>query len=228
MRPSSLLAVVVSAALGIGLGVAGGLMVDRDDAPFTDPLALGIPFQNQACTGKVLFTIGRGGAGQLGAALTQNSDVEASYLATAKSCPTTWVPNGGSTPPYVAYVGPFGDRPAACNAQFSAGHRGGIVTRLRSDATDTVQCLCYVTLAAPTMKGGMSTEGTDGIWIRQLQNLLIDMGRAPDEEISGSYDATTAAKIRDFQRDNHLSATGVVDAATWERLKQQGCKLYKS
>lgn len=228
MRPSSLLAVAVSAALGIGLGIAGGLLIDRGDRAFADPLALGIPFQNQPCSGKVLFTVGRGGAGQLGAALNQNGDLKTSYLATSKSCPTTWVPGTGPTPPYVAYVGPFADRPAACNAQFEAGHRGGIVALLKEHTTETVQCLCYVNLPVPTMQGGMSTEGTDGIWIRQLQNLLIDMGRAPDEEVSGSYDATTAARIRDFQRDNHLSATGVVDQTTWDRLKLQGCKLYKS
>ena len=35
-----------------------------------------------------------------------------------------------------------------------------------------------------------------------------------------------AAAIRDFQRNNHLSATGEVDAATWAKLTQLGCRLY--
>ena len=47
----------------------------------------------------------------------------------------------------------------------------------------------------------MPTDGANGIWIRQLQGLLVDLGRATDEEITGAYDDTTAAKIRDFQRE---------------------------
>jgi peptidoglycan hydrolase-like protein with peptidoglycan-binding domain len=228
VRPSSLLAVVVSAAVGIGLGIAAGLLLDREPAPFADPLALGIPFRNQPCGPGVLFTVGRGGAGQVGAAVTLNHELDLAYLRTDRSCPTVWTPDPGPPPPYVAYAGPYDSRPAACDAQFRAGHRGGVVTMLNPSATETVQCLCYVSLPQPRLHGGMATEGTDGIWLRQLQNMLVDMGRGTDQDLSGAYDATTATKIRDFQRDNDLGATGEVDQPTWDKLKQQGCKLYKS
>ena len=228
MRPSSLLAVAASAVLGVALGIGGGFALDRGPSSFADPLALGVPFHNQPCGAGVLFTVGRGGVGQLGAALTENADLHVQYLATRHSCPTRWTLNDAPPPPYVAYVGPFGSRRAACDAQFTAGHHGGIVTILDAGTTDSVQCLCYVSLPAPTLRNGVDTEGTDGIWLRQLQNLLIDMGRATQADATGSYDVTTATEIRDFQRDRGLPATGVVDDATWAELRGQGCKLYKS
>ena len=52
-----------------------------------------------------------------------------------------------------------------------------------------MQCLCHIGLAMPLLHNGMSTEGTDGIWIRQLQHMLIDMGLATQDSASGSYDA---------------------------------------
>ena len=128
MRPSTLLAVAVSAALGIGLGIVGGLLTDPEPRTFPDPLALGIPFRNQPCDGRVLLTVGRGGAGQLGEAVARNQDLDVSYLATDRSCRTVWKPDPGTTPPYVAYVGPFSNRRDACDAQFRAGHVGGVVT----------------------------------------------------------------------------------------------------
>ena len=228
MRPSSLLAVAASAVLGVALGIGAGLALDRGPTTFADPLALGIPFHNQPCGTGVLFTVGRGGVGQVGAAVTANHGLDLRYLATRQSCPTRWTLNDGQAPPYVAYVGPFDSRPAACDAQFTAGQRGGIVTTLRAEATDTVHCLCSVTLAPPILKPGMGTEGTDGVWLRQLQSLLVDMGRATQADATGSYDVTMATEIRDFQRDQGLPATGVVDQATWGKLTLQGCKLYKS
>jgi peptidoglycan hydrolase-like protein with peptidoglycan-binding domain len=74
----------------------------------------------------------------------------------------------------------------------------------------------------------MSSDGVDGIWVRQLQKLLVDMGIATEEDSTGSYDHTTAAKIREFQRDNRLPATGEVDQETWDSLRRKGCKLYDS
>ena len=40
----------------------------------------------------------------------------------------------------------------------------------------------------------MPNDGTNGIWIRQLQGLLVDLGRATDEDVTGAYDDTTATK----------------------------------
>lgn len=230
MRPASLIAVAVSAVLGVALGVAGALALDRGHDTFEDPLSLGVPLRNQpVCDGKALLTVARGpGAAQLATGVTANLDNGVAYLDTGRSCRTAWMPNDAPAPRYVAYVGPFRTPALACNAQFSSGHRGGVVTALTDGATDTVQCLCFVQLARPTLHTGISTDGVNGIWLRQLQNLLIDMGLAGRQDATGFYDLTMATKIREFQRDNGLSATGVVDQDTWDSLVRQGCKLYSS
>ena len=226
MRPSSVLAVAVSAALGIGLGIVGGSVLDRGPDTFADPLALGIPYRNVSCDGRVLLTVGRGSASQVGSALAAYQDLNVSYLATNRSCPTIWTPDPGRKPPYVAYVGPFGNSAAACDTLFRAGHGGGIVTVLKAGTPEIVPCLCHVKVARPLLRNGSSNEGTGGVWIRQLQRMLIDMGVATKDSASGSYDASMAAEIRDFQRHNHLGATGEVDDATWSKLLLLGCRLY--
>ena len=64
------------------------------------------------------------------------------------------------------------------------------------------------------------------MWTRALQNTLVDMGRAQKADATGVYDLTTASQVRQFQRDNNLEATGVVDVDTWQSLQLQGCRLY--
>lgn len=227
MRPGSLLAVVAAAVLGLACGIGAGLALDRGSGTFADPLKLGFPYRNQSCSGKVLLTVARGaGAPQLGRASTNDRERPDGYLDTHRSCRTVWDDHPPPPPRYVAYLGPFKDRPTACDAEFRRGRAGGIVTVLRQDTTDTVHCLCFVDLPAPTLHPGVSSEGTNGVWIRQLQHLLIDMGRATQTDYTGSYDVTTVTKIRKFQADHRLGATGVVDAGTWSSLLFQGCRLY--
>jgi len=233
VRHVALIAVAVSAVLGVALGITGGLALDRgqqEGRTFADPLGLGVPYRNQpVCTNLALLSVARGtGASQLGSVVGENRDQGLAYLDTTKSCPAAWVPPELPTPRYVIYLGPFPTSAAACDAKFSAGDRGGIVTRLKAGTTDPVACLCFVTLARPTLSTSISTEGSNGIWIRQLRQLLVDMGRAPAGEANGSYDDTTATRIRAFQRDHGLSATGVVDAATWDALLRKGCDVYDS
>ncbi len=227
MRPSSLLAVAVSAVLGVALGIGGGLALDHGPATFADPLGLNVPLRNQpVCDGNALLTVDRGAnASQIATGVTENLRQGVAYLDTRRSCVTAWVKRGRPAPRYVAYVGPFSSRGKACDAEFSNGHRGGIVTWLTKGATDTVQCLCFAQLARPTLRTGMSADGTNGIWIRHLQGLLVDLGRATPEDVTGVYDLTTAAKVREFQRDNRRPATGEVDADTWHFLQTEACDL---
>jgi hypothetical protein len=173
--------------------------------------------------------VGRGpGAAQLGVVVGEHPDQDVQYLDTTKSCTTAWIGDDRPAPRYVAYVGPFDTRADACDAQFRSGRPGGIVTVLKPETTDTVQCLCYIRLARPTLHRGMSTDGSNGIWVRHLQSLLVDMGLAAAGDSPASYDSTTATTIRRYQADHGLPATGIVDADTWTSLMHQGCKLYSS
>jgi hypothetical protein len=233
VRPVALIAVALSGVLGVALGITGGLALDREQpeaAAFVDPLRLGVPNRNQpVCTNQALLSVSRGsGESKLASVVGKYRDQHIAYLDTTKSCPAAWVPAELPTPRYVLYLRPFETSADACDAKFSAGDRGGIVTRLNAGTTDPVACLCFVTLARPILKPAISTEGGNGIWVRQLQQLLVDMGRAPAGDADGSYDNTTATRIRAFQRDHGLSATGVVDADTWDALLRQGCDVYDS
>ena len=225
MRPAPLLAVTVSAVIGVALGVAGGLMLDRGHDTFPDPLALGVPLHNQPCTGGVLLLVGHGFvASELAHSVAENLSDGVAYLDTRQSCPTAW--NGGErpVPDYVTYLGPFDTNAKACNLRMNAAHRGSQVTVLKARTPDPVQCLCFVQLAMPTLHPGMSNDGVNGIWIRQVQSMLIDLGLASDEDATGFYDHTTATRIRAFQRFHKINPTGVLNHDTWEVLLTQGCQ----
>ena len=101
------------------------------------------------------------------------------------------------------------------------------VTQLSSAATTPVHCLCYLSYKTmPKLQTGLTAGITDAMWTRALQNTLVDMGRAQKADATGVYDLTTASQVRQFQRDNNLEATGVVDVDTWQSLQLQGCRLY--
>jgi hypothetical protein len=225
VRPSSLLAVAVSAVLGVALGIAGGLALERGHDTFEDPLALDVPLVDQPCTGAFVLAIGKGDGGStLAYSLAANADGR--YLDTRHSCDTAWSDDNRSTPRWVAYLGPYDSGAQACAVRMTADHKGTTVTRLQSGTPDTIHCLCYLNYKTmPTLQTGTTADITDGMWTRALQNILIDMGRARKSSVTGVYDLSTASQIRRIQREHNLAATGVVDADTWHAV-QDGCRVY--
>ena len=226
MRPSSLLAVAVSAVLGVVLGIGGGLALDHGPGTFEDPLSLDAPLVNQPCTGAFLLAIGKGDGGSaLGFGLASNQGGR--YLDTRESCDTAWTNPDRPTPRWVAYLGPYASGARACAVRMTAEHKSTTVTQLSSAATTPVHCLCYLDYKTmPELRTGSTAGITDAMWTRALQNTLVDMGRAQQADATGVYDLTTASQVRQFQRDNNLEATGVVDVDTWQSLQLQGCRLY--
>lgn len=59
--------------------------------------------------------------------------------------------------------------------------------------------------------------GDMGEWVTYLQERLEAAGCSPDA-IDGEFGAITDEAVRRFQEGNGLTATGVVDAATWALL----------
>jgi peptidoglycan hydrolase-like protein with peptidoglycan-binding domain len=225
VRPSSLLAVAVSAVLGVALGIGGGLVLDRGSDTVEDPLSLGVPMVNQSCTGEFLLAIGKGGLTTLANALSSNPSGH--YLDTQGSCRTAWTDSARPTPRWVAYLGPYESGARACEDRMTADHKGSTVTQLKSGTPDTLHCVCYLDFRSmPTLRTGMAAGTTDGMWTRALQNMLVDLGLAKKDDTTGVYDLTTAAHVRQLQRDNNIGATGVVHADTWQALKGEACPLY--
>ena len=232
MRPRTLTALLAAAVLGVALGIGGGLALDRgrgpadnQHQPFADPLSLDVPLVNQPCTGHYVLAIGKGdGVSGLAPGLAANP--QGHYLDTQKSCEVQWRVDGKPTPRWVAYLGPYRSGLQACQVRMTAEHRGTSVSRLQHGSAGPIHCLCYLDYnSMPMLRIGMTASATDIMWVYALQNLLIEMGRAPDTSATGVFDLATAAAVRAFQQQRHLPVTGVVDADTW-RAFQDRCELY--
>ena len=73
----------------------------------------------------------------------------------------------------------------------------------------------------------MAADTRDGIYIRALQRLLVDMGLDPGP-ITGEYNPKTAAVIQKLQRINAIDPTlyKQVEIQTWQLLRDRGCLQY--
>lgn len=227
MRPAHLLAVLVSAVLGAGLGVVGGLAT-AGSQHFEDPLGLDVPLVDQACTDRSLLVVATGSnSSALSAAVVVEKPGSVRYLATARSCPTAWAPAGKEPRPYAAYLGPYSTA-EACAERMTVAHHGDFVTILRDGVTEPVQCLCHVSYTSnPVLR-----QGADGVlesmYVWALQDVLTHLGRNPAGHSTGVYDQQTIDEVKQYQHDNALPANGVVDQITWQSIVSRGCKRYPS
>jgi hypothetical protein len=226
VRPKSLLAVAVSAVVGVAGGVGAGLLIDR--AGFVDPLQLGVSLANQSCTGDTVLILGWGSKTRLATGVAEDPD-HAHYLDTARSCNISWAPNSRDNPRYVAYVGPFDTTVKACQLRMTVQFRGDRVTSLDASNTAPAQCVCYLpSVGMPLLRIGMDPTAGKSIWIRSLQGMLADLDLLPVSGKTGIYDLATEAAVKQLQADRVLPTNGVVDPATWSGLKNKACGLYDS
>jgi hypothetical protein len=224
------LALVAAVLLGGIAGVGAAVVVD-DGAPpdrTADPLGLGVDLVNQSCDGGTLLAVGRGSTRPgLRAAVVDNPG--AHYLDTAASCPTLYAPLDLGVPEYVVYLGPFDTPGAACELRMTVEHKGDYVTSLRAGNQTYVKCPCELPVSTfPVLTPDMGApDALEGMWIRQLQGMLVDTGRlVEDVQESGQYDATTVAVVKRIQTVESLTPTGIVDAATWAIIRDRACRGY--
>jgi hypothetical protein len=220
-----LLALTVSAVLGIVGGVVSGTLLDRTHA-IHDPLGLGVPLVNRACTGQsVLVTMASRSQAALASAIAEDPD-HTRYLDIADSCPTVWKQNA-TAHGYAAYLGPYSSVSQACQTRMTVAHRGDVVTKLQNGTTTPVQCLCYLDyVSLPLLRPGMDVTARDGIYVRALQKALYTLKLNPDDTETGLYDTDTISQVRAFQRLDSLSQSGIVNAPTWHAVQGKACKLY--
>jgi hypothetical protein len=222
-RPARILAVLASAVLGVGGGVAAALLMDSDTQG-SDPLNLGVTLVEQRCTGDFLLVTAVGDFGSALAPGTTPYDGHAHYLKISDSCPTAWRPHGTVTAGYAAYLGPYGNGGEACAARVRL--RGAFVTRLHEGNQQATQCLCYLSEASlPRFTPGMAIGVDDGVYARALEDLLTSMKLLPDTyHYSGRFDPPLVAAVKKVQADATLPRTGVTDLHTWQSAIKQGCK----
>jgi hypothetical protein len=239
-------ALLVSALVGVTAGVIAGFTTgstppssaDPDDKPSStpsasgspnDPLGLDVPLQNIDCTGDTILVVGWGETrSAIYNAVQYNNDAGVKYLETAKSCNTLYGAEKQDTPTYAAYLGPFDSLSEPCSLRMSVDHARDVVTTLKPGVKIHVQCLCAVNpVDMPPLNVGMVADTRDGIYIRALQRLLVDMGLKPGP-ITGEYNPRTAAVIQKLQQINAIDPTlyKQVEQQTWQLIRDRGCLQY--
>lgn len=219
------LAPLVAALVGIAAGTTTALVtVDpsggKTDKPeaISDPLTLGIPLVRYECTGEGLLVLGYGEtSGALREGMAGNEHLGLSYLETDESCDTNFAPERFETKPAYAVVsGPYANLDEPCGLLMSPEHRGDSVTALREGNKTSVKCVCVLDAsAAPVLRVGVEASDEDVVWIRALQQLLVDRERLTKDQATGVYDRRTEAVVRAYQSSSSLTVDGVVDRDTW-------------
>lgn len=223
-------ALLVALLLGGTAGVTASVLVaeQRTTGTRVDPLDIGADLVNLDCTDDTILSVGHGNASPtLRTAVVENPG--AKYLETARSCPTYYVPVDWAIPRYLVYLGPFETPGDACARRMTVEHKGDNVIRLREDNQTYVKCPCELSAATfPVISPAMGVPDTlESMWIRQLQGMLVDLGRMPDEgKKSGLYDAETVAVVKRIQTAERVVADGVVDAELWATIRDRACRTY--
>ena len=242
------MALLVSALVGITTGVVVGLTTgspggnaEANDPPTSgpssatpsdeDPLDIGAPFENLECNGQTILVVGWGDEDHRGAltnAVSSNVD-GVKYLETADSCKTLYGAERQPTPEYVAYLGPFDSLAEPCSLRMNVDHANDVVTTLKRGVKIHVQCLCVLDPTTfPVLNVGMHADTREGIYIRSLQRLLLNIGQNPTHHVTGRYDALTAQMVKPLQRLNAIDRDlyGVVEKQTWRLLRDRACVDY--
>jgi len=111
----------------------------------------------------------------------------------------------------------------------SVDHKNDVVTSLKPGVKIHVQCLCVLDPTTfPTLAPGMAADTREGIYIRSLQRLLVDIDQNPKRHITGEYDRETAELIEPLQRLNAIDVNppGIVETLTWQMLRDRACVGY--
>ena len=236
----TLWALVLAGVLGIAAGITVALVAPGserggdDPSTVNDPLHVGVPLVDLECTGEAIMVVGYGDSrAPLDAAVADNPGRDVRYLRTDDSCDTLYSPPETETPAYVAYLGPFDQLADPCAERMTEEHKGDNVTRLNAGNTIYVKCVCVLETATfPVLSLGMSVTAENGIWVRALQGMLVDIDAAAgrparfgEDDITGIYDARTAARIADIQSSNSVRV-GPVNPVTWRILRKRACGTY--
>ncbi|MEV7429576.1 hypothetical protein AB0N29_08140 [Nocardioides sp. NPDC092400] len=237
-----LVALLLAAVLGAGGGAATALLdpLGGDDgdggtggtgaSAARDPLHLGVPQVDQACTGEALLVVAVGDTPTAlrGAVADHGTDVR--YLRVDDSCDTEWsLDEERPTPTWAAYLGPYDDLAEPCAARMTLDHKGDGVTVLTPGTDDLVRCVCVLpTTGMPQLTLGGPLDPELGIWVRALQGMLVDLDptRFPEERVTGRYDEATAARMEPLQAYHDIEPGSPVDESSWRAVRDRVCGSY--
>ena len=66
--------------------------------------------------------------------------------------------------------------------------------------------------------GPTLNTGSTGTHVKRLQRILVMKQYMFASQITGTYDAVTKLRVKDFQQDEGLTADGITGATTWHAL----------
>jgi hypothetical protein len=222
---------LVSILLGATAGVA---VADWRDDPVAstpaaqDPLHLGVPLVNLDCDQRSIQIL-RASDSQAALQSAVSDHPNAKYLATGDSCDTVYEETTDPTPPYVVYEGPYDTVAQPCRQRMDASGRGTVVTRLVEGKTDLVKCLCVLPLLDhedewPDLELGVVLSPSEELYLRQLQQMLIDRGVLEADKPSGQYDEETVTAVNEFLTGRGELPDGIVDTETWQLVRRHLCE----
>lgn len=240
------IALLISALVGIAAGVVLGFSTGSSDpgsaepggpdsspsasGSAEDPLGLDAPMVNLECTGKKILVVGFGSThGALENAVSANPPGEVKYLKTSDSCDTLYGPEGQPAPEYAVYLGPFESTSEPCGLRMSVDHKNDAVTSLKKGQDTHVPCLCVLDPETfPILAERMRVTTLKGIYVKALQNMMLDSQLITADHVTGHYDSYTAQQIKKFQKLNALSPHWYrkVNEATWTQIRDRGCVDY--
>jgi hypothetical protein len=227
---------LAAALLGATAGVTTAVVVDDEPGgPTTtqDPLGVNIPFENLDCTGQAVYVLGYGDtAAAIRYTVINHPDEDVRYLSTASSCDTHWARKNADDPAYIAYSGPYDSPAEPCAKRMTA--KLDDVALLIAGTDSYVQCVCELPNSdLPVLEPSDETTPELAIWVRALQNALIDLDTASGREggfragdVTGIFDEKTERRIREFQEEvaDINPSTGVVDSKTWAAITVRLCE----
>lgn len=127
---------------------------------------------------------------------------------------------------WVLYTGPFASPADACPTRLQSPADAFI--KGTTDGTKQLYfgCLCVTDVARMP---AITTVGQTDVWVGELQRALrvkleYDVGDIDGPPPTwGVYTDGTAAAVARFQSSSGLAATGRVDGATWQQIKNGSC-----
>ena len=123
----------------------------------------------------------------------------------------------------VAYLGPFDTLAAACKARVGFGDLGAVLHRMDADQVGPTYCICRKSQAArPVLQAGSGSDGDVAtlLTISDLQRILKALGFFKPKIVGDPYGPRTVSAVQEFQTDQNLFASGVVDQPTWTALRR--------
>ena len=139
----------------------------------------------------------------------------------AGSC-QIWTASSGA----VLYAGPFASPYDGCDARLHSPADSFIKVVDTVNFGNYYSCMCPANSTPPAL-----SPGSKGPWVGEVQRALSGNtyaipgleGEPGVPDAWGTYNADTVAAVKRFQTDHGLTATGNMDAASWQSLSSSFC-----